>query len=394
MGFEPFILPKKTPTQATESTSGQSRDEKVRALAVLLHSRGLTSSLTDAKRLAEGMVDVEKKILSQTPQTSTGIAKDAAAPINNIQSNGSHPHMPAKAPAEQYRANWDERFEKFVARTAPIKEEYHRSPVPVAPTQVATEVKTNPETIIVVEETVMPTVTQESQSAQQPQLIQQSSSQNTNIQTIPIMTKSIVYGRETPREISSIPHTSRSKQIFFEDAPPITQARGYNGPQPQSVEFVSQKLDAFKKQQEQKQEEKITVQEEKPQELVVEKIEIEQTPEMTIVDKTSISPSEKTEEEIVIVQDIDDKDFLEIISEQKEEQIEKPMHKVEEPQTWHSTTRQDAPTAHATIVSEVEKPVEVETQRQTQPETTTPQEKKPSQDLPKIDIFEFFKKKG
>ncbi len=381
MGFEPFILPKKTPTA---TLTGQSYDDKVRTLAELLHSRGLTSSLADARRLAEGMVTVEKKILNQTPQTSTGLAKDAAAPINNIHNISND--ISSKGPAEQYKANWDERFEKFVARTAPIKEEHHRSPVPEITPDVA---KTNP----TVSERVIPETTTDYartsdnstpvQTSYQVshQTSQQQSTGSTNLQNMSTMTKSIVYGRENSREISNVPHATRSTQIFFEDAPPLTQARGYNGPKPQDIEYVSQKLDSFKKQQElrqqdstkeeQRQQNKEALPEEvsHSQEVVVEKIEIEQIPQMTIIDKTTISNSQKTEEEIIIVKE-EDEEFLEIAPEPKEEPVivlpieEKPIAQIQQPIPENTASQH-----------------------------TAPQEKKPSQELPKVDIFEFFKVK-
>jgi hypothetical protein len=54
---------------------------------------------------------------------------------------------------------------------------------------------------------------------------------------------SISYGRENIQYLSEVPHTSASRQVFFEDAPPITAARGYSGPKPQKIDYPSQKLD-------------------------------------------------------------------------------------------------------------------------------------------------------
>jgi len=42
------------------------RDDKVLALANQLHERGITASLADARRLAEGMVDTEARVIGQT----------------------------------------------------------------------------------------------------------------------------------------------------------------------------------------------------------------------------------------------------------------------------------------------------------------------------------------
>ncbi len=404
MGFEPFVIPKRTPTETTGNAAGssQSRDEKVRALAVLLHSRGLTSSLTDARRLAEGMVDVEKKIINQTPQTSTGLARDAAAPINNVQ-NSSHSStssaqsVSSKVPGADYKHNWDERFEKFVARTAPIKEEYHRSPVPTP--QVASSAVENKKDERKDEN--VPTHNQiNNHTTKEESTVTASNepTQSKNIQNISTMTKSIVYGRDSPREISTIPHASRSKQIFFEDAPSITQARGYNGPKPQSIDYVSQKLDTFKKQQELRQESS----KESSVEPVVEKISVEQTADMTVIDKSLISNSVKTEEEIIIVKE--DEDFLTVTPKAHEEEImeavnekpvveQRPESRPQPEQSWQSTTR------HESTIAKIPEPV-VEERKvderipNEQPTQSAPAEKKPSQDLPKVDIFEFFKKKG
>ncbi len=51
------IMPENLPENA-------SREQKIEALANQLHERGLTASVADAKRLAEGMVDVESKVIS------------------------------------------------------------------------------------------------------------------------------------------------------------------------------------------------------------------------------------------------------------------------------------------------------------------------------------------
>src|SRR2546421_163026 len=104
MGFEPFIPPKRTPQPQIEGT----RDERVLALAKLLHGRGITSSLTDAKRLAEGMVDVERKVMKQ-PQ------KEQKATEMNI---------PAPKPVtSSFGLRLSDEFSHFVAEAAALSHE-------------------------------------------------------------------------------------------------------------------------------------------------------------------------------------------------------------------------------------------------------------------------------
>jgi hypothetical protein len=107
MGFEPFIPPKRVVPPSTPKIEG-TREERVLALAKLLHGRGITSSLTDAKRLAEGMVDVEKKVIKQAP-------KEEPKPNANVPS--LEPHTSTKAP---FGLALPEDFAHFVAQAASI----------------------------------------------------------------------------------------------------------------------------------------------------------------------------------------------------------------------------------------------------------------------------------
>lgn len=75
MGFEPFIIPKR------EQKPEGKREDRVAGLAKLLYQRGLTSSMTDALRLAEGMVEVENKVIRQRPK------EEEAAPAKGTGSN-------------------------------------------------------------------------------------------------------------------------------------------------------------------------------------------------------------------------------------------------------------------------------------------------------------------
>jgi hypothetical protein len=166
MGIEPFTPPRR-------ELQPRNRDEKVLRLAKLLHQRGLTVSLTDAKRLAEGMVDVEKKVIAQAPTIQNG------PPVS------VRPVTPRTERA--LVLNLPEEFAKFVATAAALMhEDTHRS-ITVAPRPM------------------------------------------------------VSYGREERRGIPEVPHAAAHRQIFFDDAPPLTQARGFSGKQPSPVTFESQR---------------------------------------------------------------------------------------------------------------------------------------------------------
>lgn len=63
MAFDPSKIKKSFSLK--DLPEGSSRSDKVTALAEHLHERGLTASLQSAKRLAEGMVDTERKIIDE-----------------------------------------------------------------------------------------------------------------------------------------------------------------------------------------------------------------------------------------------------------------------------------------------------------------------------------------
>jgi hypothetical protein len=185
MGIEPFI-PKRAPVTPDKLPENASRAEKVNALAQLLHARGLTSSMTDARRLAEGMVDVEKKVVKQAAQAT------AAA------QNPGHADIADAAPKPQVRQTFSltlpESFAHFVAHAAALSHD--------APAQ--------------------------------------------SVAIPPARQQQVSFGREEQRVVAEVPHTHAHKQVFFEDAPPITAARGYNGPKPQQADFQTQREEFLK----------------------------------------------------------------------------------------------------------------------------------------------------
>ena len=93
MGFEPFHIPKRAPEKLPDAT----REDKVLALAKMLHQRGITSSLTDAKRLAEGMVDVEKKVIKAPVKEEP--KKEVLPPKASFGLNDDFAHFVAHAAA-------------------------------------------------------------------------------------------------------------------------------------------------------------------------------------------------------------------------------------------------------------------------------------------------------
>jgi hypothetical protein len=188
MGFEPFTPPKRIiPADKLPATT---REEKVIALAKTLHERGITSSMADAKRLAEGMVDIEKKVMKPAVKEEP------------------KPQPPAAQLKQTFGLNLPESFAHFVAQAAAISHE-----------------ETKPSTI--------------------PELHE----------------KPVTYGREATQTVAAVPHVHAHKQVFFEDAPDLTKARGFKSaeiktarppempeqkPQPQTVMRVSTGDDAVK----------------------------------------------------------------------------------------------------------------------------------------------------
>lgn len=89
------------------------RDARVLALAEQLHERGITASLADAKRLAEGMVDTERKILSSGKKE-----EDVSALRERLQRED--PLFRAVGVAGEGSLRVSEDFAKFVERAADL----------------------------------------------------------------------------------------------------------------------------------------------------------------------------------------------------------------------------------------------------------------------------------
>lgn len=164
MGFEPFIPRRVVPKE--EPASG-SRDERVLKLAKMLHERGITVSIADAKRLAEGMVDVERKVIKAPVKEEPKPVKSPVATIKE-EPKPAKPSLGLKLPDD---------FAHFVAHAAAISHEEVRPSISI-PTR---------------EE------------------------------------KPMTYGREEQQTIASVPHVHAHKQMFFEDAPDLSKARGFKG---------------------------------------------------------------------------------------------------------------------------------------------------------------------
>jgi hypothetical protein len=164
MGFEPFIPPKRPAPTPDKLSVDAPRDERVMALARMLHQRGITSSMADAKRLAEGMVDVEKRVVKQE---RTAPPAQLKAEIPGIEA--------AVLPKHSFGLSLPEDFTQFVAKAAALS---HEAQSPVPPIESPVE-------------------------------------------------KSVVYGREEQHVIASVPHFHARNQQMFDDAPDVTQLRGY-----------------------------------------------------------------------------------------------------------------------------------------------------------------------
>lgn len=112
MGFDPNSIrrPRLTPDKLPGDAS---RADKVAALANILHERGVTASMADARRLAEGMVDVERKVLQDAPKReSLDEVRQRAQSTPLFGAAGVKPPEPQSPPAGQPG------FDAFVQRVA------------------------------------------------------------------------------------------------------------------------------------------------------------------------------------------------------------------------------------------------------------------------------------
>jgi hypothetical protein len=112
MGFEPFTPP---------APKTETRLDKVQSLAKLLYERGLTSSMADARRLAEGMVEGEKKVVQDVHRWEKS-KSDAPEPQEH-----HHPKSTLSLALPQD-------FAHFVAQAAVMSHDQHETTVAPAVT--------------------------------------------------------------------------------------------------------------------------------------------------------------------------------------------------------------------------------------------------------------------
>ena len=377
MGFEPFSIPKREVTSQT-SSGHESREDKVRKLAELLHKRGLTSSVSDARRLAEGMVETEKKVMDQSQKMRDTIEQK---PSITSSTNTKAPNI------QPYHAKFEERFEKFIIHSMHIKDDE-----PIQNVK-QTNRESNTQSNSVQSNTSASTSINVFETNKSQKSIEQIQSS-----TRPLLPKAIVYDNKPRYTSAEIPHTERSKQLFYEDAPSLTQARGYKGPQPQKIEYFSQKLEQLKAPPKAEIFEKQTV-----VIPVSETIELVQNSSGVEVTKVESAPNATIVEQVMIVKDIEPEsifdnntadsnnplpaDTLELpVEDKKVEPVQEPVkEQYQEKQSYQEPIRQ-TPTSYST---------QMDTRQDPAPTVNAaPQEKKKSEDLPKVDIFEFFRKKG
>ncbi|HIH24255.1 TPA: hypothetical protein HA251_04445 [Candidatus Woesearchaeota archaeon] len=343
MGFEPFVLPRRH-TEPSSPAVGQARtrEERVHALAQQLHQRGLTSSMTDARRLAEGMVDVEQKVMKQTPKPQEGSSERNSMP--GVRGNPSSTTTMKDVPTQLDTAGWPNRFRDFVKTAAAQPETRPEHAIPVIkPSSSQHAVQPSDalpmtQSTSVIDEPRRPTTTPEAL---------RSADSVASAQSRPRMT----YGREEQHRVAEVPHTNASRQMFFEDAPPITAARGYSGPKPQKVEFMAQKMDLRPKQP-QTPTPTVTA----PEPRVRETVDIVVEDAGVQITKTEETPTSSATQETTIVVDVP-----------------------------HPAVNAVDPTPTPSSLP----PTETEPRSETKPPAP-----KPASGPGSVDIFEFFKKKG
>ena len=186
MPFDPSMI--RRPQIDPDKYPGATRQDKVIALAQKLYERRLASSMADARRLAEGMVETEKKIVkSLEPKPVEQALKHVDAP---------------KQDARDLKLSED--FAKFVAKTAAQS----------------------------IAQSVMPRTEYKTES---------------KAEAFKTELKPISYGREETKRVDEVPHSRRSNVVFFDDAPDLTKLRGYTGPKKSVVEYASQKMAEIKR---------------------------------------------------------------------------------------------------------------------------------------------------
>ncbi len=225
MGFDPSTI-KRPELKPDLSGPNAARDARVIALAQELHRRGVTVSLADAKRIAEGMVDVERKVIDEGSRRSAGARSPLADERTRAQTSdpifrsaGVAP--PVSAPSAAVTQGTvpvlplAPDFARFVDRTAGAS----------APRTVAAGVAQAPSA-----RPAAPAATTSAGPARDTAYGMNSPSPKSG---------PAVYGRNEEYHAANVPHVSARKQTFFEDAPPLSQLRGFQqaGGVPEALKF-------------------------------------------------------------------------------------------------------------------------------------------------------------
>ena len=228
MGFDPSTIRRPEP-KPDLSGPNAARDARVLALAQELHRRGVTVSLADAKRIAEGMVDVERKVIDEESRRSAGARAPLADERSRIQASdpmfrsaGVAPPVSTPSASAAHGAvptlPLTPDFARFVDRTAGVPASRAVAPavaISSAAGPAAATATAAPASAVPARDTAygMNSPTPRSGPA--------------------------VYGRNEEYHAASVPHASARKQTFFEDAPPLSQLRGFQqmGGVPEALKF-------------------------------------------------------------------------------------------------------------------------------------------------------------
>jgi len=225
MGFDPSTI--RRPELKPDLTGpNAARDARVLALAQELHRRGVTVSLADAKRIAEGMVDVERKVIDEGSRRSAGARAPLADERSRVQASdpmfrsaGVAPPVSAPSASAAQGAvpalSLAPDFARFVDRTAGVPASRPAAPAVTPSSTARPAAAAAPAPAAPIRDTAygMNSPTPRSGPA--------------------------VYGRNEEYRAASVPHASARKQTFFEDAPPLSQLRGFQqmGGVPEALKF-------------------------------------------------------------------------------------------------------------------------------------------------------------
>ncbi|MBR9700609.1 hypothetical protein GOV11_01970 [Candidatus Woesearchaeota archaeon] len=116
MAFDPSSIkkPRLLPEHLDDDSS---REDHIAALANQLHDRGITASLADAKRLAEGMVDTERRVIRGSREDPE---MDQATLRKTVQSGALFDAV--LNPEERFTASLPEDFRRFVEKASEMRE--------------------------------------------------------------------------------------------------------------------------------------------------------------------------------------------------------------------------------------------------------------------------------